>query len=357
MMMKRLLLFGAYMMILLLCGVSALWAAAEKEEEYQTQPMQVVQPDIATYRMGVDDIISIFVWRHPEVSTGGSLQQGALGTGIQVTTDGYITYPFLGRIYVVGMSLEDLRLKILDALKDIYRNPVVTVGIAKRRMFRLYVLGEVIKPGLYDMEKPEITITEALALAGGLKPGPGQGSAGAVSRATLQRGKDVIPLDLSGLVYRGEAGPNIMIRPEDRLIIPEQRKRIAVIGEVQRQGLYDIRDENTVLDAIALAGGYNNRAKPQSVAIIRRINGKNEVIPVNTRAIFSSVMSRDKEAFKGRMVTTQANLTKEELTKNIELQDRDIVYVPQINVPSWADIVSGATFIYYMKLFFPNVGN
>ncbi len=299
------------------------------------------------YRLGVDDNIGVFVWRHPEVSTGSSLQQGALGTGLQVAPDGCITYPFLGRINVIGMSLDDLRQKILDCLQDIYRNPVVMVNIVKRRVFRVYVMGEVTKPGMYDMEKLEISIMEALTLAGGLK------DKAAVARATLQRGSVVLPLDLTGLVYRGEAGPDVKIQPEDRIIIPEQRKRVAVIGEVLRQGIYDIRDENTVLDAIALAGGFNDRAKPDKVAIIRRGNGKNEVIPVNTRAIFANVMQRDNVNFRGRNIKTQAYLTKEELVKNIQLMDCDIVYVPQLNNPRWNDIVQGATFLYYFNVFFP----
>jgi len=344
----------------LIVVAAALWCTMAPlladNEEYQSPEMQVTQsqvpqPEIKDYRLGVDDIVSIFVWRHPEFSTGGSLQQGALGTGIQVTTDGYITYPFLGRLYVVGMTLDELKAKILEALKDIYRNPVVTVGIAKRRMFRLYVLSEVFKPGLYDMDKPELTIMEALTVAGGLK------EKAAVARATLQRGNEVIPLDLTGLVYRGEAGPPYTIRPEDRLVIPEQRKRIAVIGEVQKQGLYDIRDENTVLDAIALAGGYNDRAKPQNLAILRRINGKTEVIPINTRAIFGNILQKGQEKFKGRMVATEADMQKEALAKNIELQDRDIIYVPQLNAPKWNDIIAGGTFLYYLKLLFPSIGN
>ncbi len=351
--MKRFIYCVIFLAAALWCTMAPLQA---DNEEYQSPEMQVTQsqvppPEIKDYRLGVDDIVSIFVWRHPEVSTGGSLQQGALGTGIQVTTDGYITYPFLGRLYVVGMTLNELKEKILEALKDIYRNPIVTVGIAKRRMFRLYVMGEVFKPGLYDMDKPELTIMEALTVAGGLK------EKAAPARATLQRGNDVIPLDLTGLVYRGEAGPDIKIRPEDRLVIPEQRKRIAVIGEVAKQGLYDIRDENTVLDAIALAGGYNDRAKPQSVAIIRRINGKNEVIPVNTRALFANILAKDREKFKGRMVATEADMQKEALAKNIELQDRDLIYVPMLNAPKWNDIMQTGAFLYYLKLIFPSIGN
>lgn len=280
------------------------------------------------YVLNPDDLVTVNVWRHPEISTSSNLGPGALGTAILVTPDGYISFPFLGRVKVQGMTLEELRLKIMESLRDIYRNPVVTVGLATRRKMRVYILGEVKNPGLYDMEKPEITVAEALTLAGGAT------TKAAVSRTTIRKGGETIPLNLEGLVYRGEEFTEVMVQPEDVLIIPEMRKRVALLGQVTRPGIYDIRDDNTLLDVLSLAGGFGDRAKLRNVAIFRRVHGKDEIIKVNTRDI----------------------LDKKQAGKNIIMENGDIVYVDQLNNPKWQDIVNSALFLYYLKLLFPNMG-
>lgn len=290
------------------------------------------------YRLAPDDLVTVNVWRHPEISTSSNLGPGALGTALLVSTDGYISFPFTGRIHVAGMTLEEFRLRILDSLKGIYKNPIVTVGLGQRRKYRLYVLGEVKAPGLYDMEKPELTIAESLTLAGG------PSTKAAVNRASLQRGSEVIPLDLSGLIYRAEAGPAIMLRPEDQIIIPEMRKKVAVIGAVKTPGVYEIRDEHTLFHVIAMAGGFSERAKPNQVAIIRHIDGKNKAISINTRDIFSG--AADPEKAKNESAQKQA------LAKNIQLEDRDIVYVPQLNNIKWEEIYQLPIFLRYFNIFY-----
>lgn len=316
-------------------------------------PSTIASPSSAVpieqdYRFAPDDMITVYVWMCPEVSTGGTLQAGALGNFLLVDVDGFISYPFLGRFKVAGMTAEELRLKITNTLSKYYNDPVVTVGLSQRRIYRIYVMGEVQRPGMYDMQKPQISISEAISLAGGTKTNA------AVQRATLQRGDEVIPLDLSGLVYRGEGGPQVKLKPEDRLIIPEMRKKIAVIGAVLRQGLYDVRDEHTVLDAIALAGGYNERAKPNKVAIFRVVDGKRTIIPVDTRKIFAAASSPPVQVYRGRKIVNSELPSVEELSKNIELQDRDIIYVPQLNNLRWEDIYQSSIFLYYLRLLFPN---
>lgn len=312
----------------------------EPPSKFDIDPTPLTNPIEVEYRLAPDDLITVNVWRHPEISTSSNLGPGALGTALLVSPDGYISFPFLGRVKVLGMTLEEFRLLIMDAIKDIYRNPVVTVGLGTRRKFRLYVLGEVRTPGLKDMEKPELTIAEALTLAGGTSP------KAAVERSSLLRDGKEIPLDLSGLVYRGEAGPPIKLRPEDQLVIPEMRKKVAVIGEVAKPGVFEMRDEDTLFHVIAMAGGFTDRAKPSQTAIIRHKEDTNIVIPVNTREIFAYAADKDKQK--------DVDAQEKAISKNIQLEDRDIVYVPQLNNPKWTDIYNSSLFLYYLKLLFPN---
>jgi protein involved in polysaccharide export with SLBB domain len=96
-----------------------------------------------------------------------------------------------------------------------------------------------------------------------------------------------------------------------------------------------------------MAGGFGDRAKPKQVAIIRhQEDGKNIIIPVNTREIFAWAVDADKQKDKAKQETV--------INKNIQLEDRDIVYVPQLNNPKWNDVISTGTFLYYIKLLFPN---
>ena len=130
------------------------------------------------YLVAPADILNITVWQHPEFSTREVLvnqltdmptTQGAAGReGYLVNPDGYIYFPLVGKVFVAGKTVDEIRLVITKRLKRYVRRPELNVRIADFRGRKVYVLGEVKKPGFIPLSDQPLTITGALSLMGGI---------------------------------------------------------------------------------------------------------------------------------------------------------------------------------------------
>src|SRR5581483_8752105 len=114
-----------------------------------------IEPD---YRVGAGDSIAISVWKEPEVS----------GV-VSVRPDGKISLALLNDLYVDGMTPMEIQKLVTEKLTPYITNPNVTVTVKEIRSRRVYVLGEVGRPGSYQVLQPT-TILQMLTEAGGLKP-------------------------------------------------------------------------------------------------------------------------------------------------------------------------------------------
>jgi len=111
---------------------------------------------VATTALGVSDVLEIRVYQEPDLS-------GAF----RVATEGSIDYPFCGRIKVVGMTSSELVDKLTGCLKNGYlKNPQLTVFLKEYNSQKVFVFGEVQKPGTFAYE-PNMTIIQVVTLAGG----------------------------------------------------------------------------------------------------------------------------------------------------------------------------------------------
>ena len=99
---------------------------------------------------------------------GGGVLSLELTTGYFVDRDGYIDFPVLGPIYVNGLTLTEIKEKLVELLSEDYlRNPVINIRFLN---FKISILGEVNSPGLVRLSNKRVTILEALALAGDYTP-------------------------------------------------------------------------------------------------------------------------------------------------------------------------------------------
>lgn len=109
-----------------------------------------------------------------------------------VDPEGYINFSFIDKLYVKGMSLDEVRKKIQTTLNEFFKEATVTVKLVN---FQVAVLGEVNSPGNFTIDKDQINILQSISMAGGLK------DFGNVKKITLVRqtlkGSEVYVLDLS----------------------------------------------------------------------------------------------------------------------------------------------------------------
>jgi polysaccharide export outer membrane protein len=133
----------------------------------------IVDTDTFTSRFKVNDIISVFVSTYDlEAVKPFNLYKGGEGGASRpelvdylVDIEGNIDYPVLGKIKLLGLTVEEAKKLFKEKFADYLKNPIVNIRILN---FRVSILGEVNSPGRYEVSGERITILEAIALAGDL---------------------------------------------------------------------------------------------------------------------------------------------------------------------------------------------
>lgn len=181
---------------LVVCGWLAAAACAHgpKVDEEDRQPVP--------FRLGREDVVEVSVYRDPDLSRT-----------VPVRPDGMISLPIVGDIEAAGRTPEEVRAEIVEKLRDYVKDPtVVTFIVREVNSARFYVVGEVGRPGAYPL-RGEVTVLQALALAGGL----GEFSARRHVMLVRQETGDRLKLSLSE-VWSGKGGP--LLRAGDTLVVP-----------------------------------------------------------------------------------------------------------------------------------------
>jgi len=117
-------------------------------------PAATLAPDDA-YRVGPEDVIEVFVWKEPELSTE-----------VTVRPDGRVTLPLAGEVLAAGRTSTELQQEIANSLSRFLEQPTVTVIVKTVNSSQISVLGEVQRPGRYRIAQ-HATILDAIALGGG----------------------------------------------------------------------------------------------------------------------------------------------------------------------------------------------
>ena len=159
-------MFKRLQILILLTIVAALPAVAQ-DSGAQKQPAQAAVPAMASdtaakpaasdanYVIGAQDVLDISVWKEPEVSRV-----------VPVRPDGKISLPLLNDVQAAGATPAQLAAQITDSLKKFVTNPQVTVIVTTINSQRVYILGEVSRPGAFPL-LPNMTVLQALSSAGG----------------------------------------------------------------------------------------------------------------------------------------------------------------------------------------------
>jgi len=246
-----------------------------------------------TYLLGPGDVLSIKVWRRPELNNEAMV----------VSPDGTISVARIGLISVNKRSLEDVTAEVAQKLARLYESPEVHIVISEYNNNKAFVLGRVVKPGVVRFPGNG-TLLEALALAGGL---PYQGKETFLTKCAIIRGNDlVIWIDLRDLLQNGNMALNCAIQNNDVIFIPAaEEAMVYLMGEVAKPGPIQIRPGINLVDAIMRAGGFTVHANLEQVYLIRRGPDQGTVRQINL----------------GRM------LENAQFAENFSLQDEDIIYL------------------------------
>ena len=164
--------------------------------------------EASTYTLGSDDIISVTVERHPEVSGD-----------FAINSEGKIQYGFVGDIELTGFNKASATKLITEKLSKYILSPQVTVSILQYNSKVVYVIGEVGSPGKIFMRGDTITVREALLQANL----PLLSAKAAKSKLITPSGNGkpkIVAVNVQRLLYDGDLRENLVMKPGDTLYVP-----------------------------------------------------------------------------------------------------------------------------------------
>lgn len=161
----------------------------------------------AGYVIGADDVLYIQLYGDPSM------------TGLwEVREDGNIKYPLLGETKAAGYTLEEFNDYLTSALTTYYKNPQVTVTVESYGSCKVFILGQVYRPGVYYYKR-EATVLEALLLAGGISESGKKNSVIVVRQ--LESTPQIMRVNIESLVEDGMLAFNIPVKPMDIIFVPK----------------------------------------------------------------------------------------------------------------------------------------
>lgn len=220
--------------------------------DLQAIPMDMpVGPD---YVLGPGDAVSIDLW--------GGVSHRFYEV---VDREGRITLPEVGPELVAGKSLADVQQAVQKTLRTQYRDISADVSLARLRTIRVYVVGDVMKPGAYDIGSLS-TPLNALFSAGGPTP---RGSLRIIKHF---RGNQLVQdVDVYDLLLHGVKGDMARLENGDTILVPPLGPEVTLEGMVRRPAIYEQKDEKSLADALGLAGGLLPGATLRHIEVQRLV--------------------------------------------------------------------------------------
>jgi polysaccharide biosynthesis/export protein len=170
---------------------------------------ELAQP--VEFLLGPEDVLEVNVWRNQDLSRL-----------VVVRPDGMISMPLIGDVQASGLTANQLAARIADRLREFKENPSVSVSVKEVNSYNIYVLGEVSKPGKYQV-KSHTSILQAIALAGGFTLFASKNKLQVVRNSANGDGKPHeirIPVRYDDLLTGGGGPGNFILKSGDIVVVP-----------------------------------------------------------------------------------------------------------------------------------------
>lgn len=222
------------------------------KRDLQMIPMDMpVGPE---YVLGPGDGISIDLW-------GGVSRK----FNQVVDREGRVSLPEVGPVLVAGKSLGEVQQSVQKNLRTQFQDVSADVSLSRLRTVRVYIVGDVVRPGAYDVSSLS-TPLNALFAAGGPT---GRGSLRILKH---YRGNTLVQeVDVYDLLLHGVKNDMQHLESGDTVLVPPLGPEITIEGMVRRPALYEQRGEKSLADVIALAGGLLPTAALGHIEVQRTI--------------------------------------------------------------------------------------
>jgi protein involved in polysaccharide export with SLBB domain len=214
-------------------------------------------PVPADYVLGPGDQLLIRAW--------GKID---LDSRMTVDRNGQINLPKVGTLTVAGLRYAQLEGYLRSAISGLFKDFELNVTLGQLRSIQIFVLGNARQPGAYTVSSLS-TLVDALFASGG------PSAIGTMRRIQLRREDRIVSeFDVYDLVGKGDKSHDVRLLPGDVMFIPSIGPQIAISGDVNQPGIYELKGETTVGVALEDAGGVTSLADAER-AVLERIENHN----------------------------------------------------------------------------------
>ena len=178
------------------------------EDQFVSQALDSAEKAKKDYRISPGDLLSVSVFQEQDFTKETRVNQS-----------GKISLPLVGRVALSGLTTLQAESKLKRLLEGYLVNPQVSVAVKEFRNRKFFILGEVERPGSYDIPQDRaLTVVQAIALAGGFTSVAAPDRTRVVRKAGGKATTTIVPVNK---VNKGDRSKDVSLEPDDTVVVPE----------------------------------------------------------------------------------------------------------------------------------------
>ena len=277
-----------------------------KEIKYSIRQFSNIYNYKYEYVLGSSDVISINLTDTDDLD----------GT-YTIGPNGNIDLPFLGKVNILNLTIDDTKKKLASVLKKYYKNYDFQIKVEQFNSSKAYILGAVRNQITIDLNQKPIKLIDA-AIQANYNPNSADKNFG--NKGLLRRDNEVYKIDINSIFKSIDSKDNFYLKKDDVLFVDRNSDSIHVFGEVTKPGVYFPNIDYSLTELISSSGLNNLTANAKSVFVIREDYNKFLKIDIFKIDIKNPI-----------------NLV---LGKKFVLKPKDIVFIPPTELVKWNRVIT-----------------
>ena len=262
-------------------------------------------PPPPSYQLGPGDEITLTVWGETRLSYQ-----------LAINKEGNLVVPDVGPVSANGQTLAQFQERLLKRMTSVYSSlqggararTFLDVSLGKLKTIQVFVTGEVNRPGGYAIPSMSTVLSALYAAAGPTINGSMR------NIRIVRRGEQLPYTDLYSYLQSMHKSVDVMLMDGDVLFVPPASRRVAIVGDIMRPAIYEVKDGETLSDLIQLAGGLRFFAYTKRVHVER-------IVPFDQRRLY------DRELLQ---IDLNFESAESMLASKEKLEDGDVVHILEI---------------------------
>ena len=258
------------------------------------------------YILGPSDIISINLTDTDDIDNS-----------YEIDPDGFIDLPFIGKVKLDGLIVDDAQIILKQILGEFYQNPDLQISVVEYNSSKVYIVGAVRNQITINLDQKPIRLIEA-AIQANFNPNAADKVLG--TKGFIRRDNKLYKINLNNTFNSEDDKENFYLKKDDVIFIDRNSESIHVFGEVTKPGEYYPNKNYSLTELISTSGLNQLTANAKKVYVIRE--DKDSFLKIN---VFQLDIENPINLIAGRKFL---------------LQPKDIVFIPPADIVKWNRVIS-----------------